>query len=186
MHYTQTSIAGLWFIDPVTLGDERGYFMESYRASDFAAHIGELAIVQENQSRSQRGVLRGLHLQKGAYAQAKLVRCVEGAVLDVAVDLRKGSPTYGHHVCVELSSENHRQVYIPRGFAHGFLTLTEHATLQYKVDNMYHPESECSIRFDDPDLGIDWEQMGLKKEQFILSEKDLKGMSLSEFQHLHW
>lgn len=157
--------------------------MESFRAADFAAHIGELAIVQENQSRSQHGVLRGLHLQKGAYAQAKLVRCVEGAVLDVAVDLRKGSPTYGHHLAVELSSENHRQVYIPRGFAHGFLTLSEHATLQYKVDNVYHPESECSIRFDDPDLSIDWECMGMTKEQFILSERDKAGLSLREFQH---
>lgn len=186
MHYTQTSIAGLWFIDPVALGDDRGYFMESFRTLDFAAHIGELAIVQENQSRSQYAVLRGLHLQKGIYAQAKLVRCVEGAVLDVAVDLRKGSPTYGHHLTVELSSDNHRQVYIPRGFAHGFLTLTEYATLQYKVDNVYHPESECSIRFDDPDLGINWEQKGIEKGQFILSERDKKGVSLKEFQHLNF
>lgn len=160
--------------------------MESFRASDFAAHIGELAVVQENQSRSQQGVLRGLHLQKGAYAQAKLVRCVEGAVLDVAVDLRKGSPTYGHHLAVELSSDNHRQVYIPRGFAHGFLTLTEYATLQYKVDNIYHLESECSIRFDDPELGIDWERMGITKDAFILSERDKKGISLKEFQHLNF
>lgn len=186
MHYTQTSIPGLWLIDPVTLGDDRGYFMEAFRAADFAAHIGELSIVQENQSRSQRGVLRGLHLQKGAAAQAKLVRCIEGAVLDVAVDLRRGSPTYGQHLAVELTSDNHRQVFIPRGFAHGFLTLSEHATLQYKVDNIYHPESECSIRYDDPDLGIDWARAGIAPEAFILSARDKQGISLKEFQHLHF
>lgn len=183
MRYTQTSIPGLWLIEPVAFGDERGYFMEVYRAADFARHIEEFSIVQENQSRSRYGVLRGLHLQQGAHAQAKLVRCVEGCVLDVAVDLRKGSPTYGQHLCFELSDSNHREVYIPRGFAHGFLTLSEHATLQYKVDNAYHPESECSIRYDDPDLAIDWAQGGIPAVAFVLSAKDLDGISFELYQH---
>lgn len=183
MRYTQTSIAGLWLIEPVVFGDERGYFMETFRIADFARHIEEFNVVQENESRSRYGVFRGLHLQQGAHAQAKLVRCVEGAIFDVAVDLRKGSPTYGQHLCFELSSTNHRQLYIPRGFAHGFLTITEHATLQYKVDNAYHPESECSIKFDDPDLGIDWASTGIPREAFVLSAKDLDGISFCDYQH---
>lgn len=183
MRYTQTSIAGLWLIEPVALGDERGYFMETYRMADFAMHIEEFAIVQENESRSRYGVLRGLHMQLGAHAQAKLVRCVEGKVLDVAVDLRKGSPTFGQYLAFELSSENHRQLYIPRGFAHGFLTMTEFATLQYKVDNAYHPESECCIRFDDPDLAIDWTVAGVEASEYVLSTKDLAGISFEVYQH---
>lgn len=182
MRYSQTAIPGLWLIEPSLHRDERGHFYESYKASDFALHIGELAVVQENESRSRRGVLRGLHLQRGEAAQAKLVRCVEGKVLDVVVDLRKGSASYGQHLAIVLSADNHRQLFVPRGFAHGFLTLSDYATLQYKVDNIYDPKSECTLRYDDPTLGIDWEQEGILASDFVLSPKDLEGISLELYR----
>lgn len=185
MQYSQTSISGLWVIEPQVLGDERGYFFESYRSAELANTIGAFSVVQENQSRSRRGVLRGLHLQLGAYAQAKLVRCVEGAVLDVAVDLRQGSPTFAQHFALELSADNHKQLFIPRGFAHGFLTLSEYATLQYKVDNSYSPEHECSLRYDDEALAIDWLSSGLRASDLILSPKDEQGLSLEEYRGIH-
>lgn len=185
MRYNQTSIPGLWLIEPAVLKDERGHFFESYRKDDFAMQIGGFSIVQENESRSKRGVLRGLHLQTGEHAQAKLVRCVEGAVLDVAVDLRSGSPTFGQHYSVVLSADNHRQLFVPRGFAHGFLTLSEYATLQYKVDNHYHASSECSLRYDDPALGIEWSVEGVEIPGFILSRKDLEGISFDLYKRQH-
>lgn len=181
MKYTQTSISGLWLIEPKILEDERGYFFESYRQGDFARYIGSILFVQENESRSHRGVLRGLHLQRGEYAQSKLVRCVEGAVLDVAVDLREGSPTFGLYYSVVLSSQNHRQLFIPRGFAHGFLTLSSFATLQYKVDNVYNASSECSIRYDDPALNINWSAEGWEINDFVLSPKDAHAISLETY-----
>ena len=187
MRYTQTTIPGLWIIEPALIGDERGYFFESFRSADFAMHIGELTIVQENQSRSKQGVLRGLHLQTGEHAQAKLIRCVEGAILDVAVDLREGSPTFGQHFAIELSSENHKQIFIPRGFAHGFLTLSDYATLQYKVDNAYHALSECSWRYEDPALGINWgADNDINPESYILSKKDLEGISFELYKRQHF
>lgn len=185
MQYSQTSIPGLWVIEPAILSDERGHFFESFKRTDFALHIGELDIVQENESRSKRGVLRGLHLQTGAHAQAKLVRCVEGAVLDVALDLRQGSATFGQHFSIVLSADNHKQLYIPRGFAHGFLTLSEWATLQYKVDNPYKAVSELSLRYDDPILGIDWGAEGIDPSEFILSTKDLEGVSFELYKRQH-
>lgn len=185
MRYSQTSIPGLWLIEPAVIGDERGYFFESYRSADFANHIGGLSVVQENQSRSKRGVLRGLHLQTGEYAQAKLLSCVEGSILDVAVDLRQGSPTFGQHYKTILSADNHRQLFIPRGFAHGFLTLSECATLQYKVDNNYNAASECSLRYDDPALSIDWASGGIDPSEFILSRKDEEGISFELYKRQH-
>lgn len=182
MNYTQTPISGLWLIEPKVFEDERGYFFESYRQSDFVRHIGSILFVQENESRSQRGVLRGLHLQRGEYAQSKLVRCVEGRILDVAVDLREGSPTFGKHYSLVLSSENHRQLFIPRGFAHGFLTLSAFATLQYKVDNVYNAESECSLRYDDPILDINWSVEGEEEiGDFVLSNKDTQAISFEMY-----
>jgi dTDP-4-dehydrorhamnose 3,5-epimerase len=147
--------------------------METWREEDFNAHVGyAVHFVQDNQSLSSRGVLRGLHYQKGAASQAKLVRVLQGSVVDVAVDLRRDSPTFGHHVIVELSEDNKRQLFIPRGFAHGFQVLSEKAVFTYKVDNRYAPETECSIRFDDPSLAIQWPIMG--EGEVLLSEKDLR------------
>lgn len=185
MQYSKTSIPGLWVLEPALIGDERGHFFESYKRSDFARHIGDLDIVQENESRSRQGVLRGLHLQTGAYAQAKLIRCVEGEILDVALDLRSGSPTFGQHYSIILSAENRKQLYIPRGFAHGFLTLSEFATLQYKVDNPYKAMSELSLRYDDPALGIDWSIGGIAPTDFILSNKDQEGISFELYRRQH-
>lgn len=186
MRYNQTSIPGLWVIEPAIIRDERGYFYESFRSADFAMHIGELTVVQENQSHSKRGVLRGLHLQTGEYAQAKLIRCISGSILDVAVDLRPGSPTFGQHFSTILSEDNHKQIFIPRGFAHGFLTISETATLQYKVDNVYNAQSECSLRFDDPALGIDWTRGNdLLPEEHILSKKDIEGISFDLYKRQH-
>lgn len=177
MNFTQLSIPGVWLVEPVRFGDARGYFMESFKLEEFQAHIGDIHFVQDNESLSTRGVLRGLHFQKGEFSQAKLVRVSQGAVLDVAVDLRGGSPTFGHHVAVELSQENARQLFIPRGFAHGFVVLSDTAQFQYKVDNVYAPHSEATLRFDDPALGIDWR---LPHSELLLSPKDLKGLPLSE------
>lgn len=172
MEYIKTAIPDVWILSPRVFEDPRGYFMETWREEDFNAHIGHgVHFVQDNQSLSSRGVLRGLHYQKGDAAQAKLVRVLQGAVVDVAVDLRKDSPTFGQHVMVELSEENKRQLFVPRGFAHGFQVLTERAVFTYKVDNRYAPEAECSIRYDDPKLGITWPITN--PAEILLSEKDL-------------
>ena len=178
MQFTETDIKGVWLIEPKRFGDSRGYFMESFRLSEFEAHVGHVAFVQDNESLSHRGVLRGLHMQRGEWGQAKLVRVSHGRVLDVNVDLRPGSPTFGRHVAVELSHENGRQLFVPRGFAHGFVVLSDTAQFQYKVDNYYHPEAECTLRYDDPALGIDWV---LPESELDLSEKDRRGLPLSDF-----
>ena len=177
MKFTPLEIDGVWLVEPRRFGDARGYFMESFKKSEFEANIGKIDFIQDNESFSSRGVLRGLHFQKGEFSQAKLVRVSRGTVLDVAVDLRGDSPTFGRHVAVELSQDNARQLFIPRGFAHGFVVLTETAQFQYKVDNAYAPQSEATLRFDDPALAIDWR---MPVSECLLSEKDLRGMSLSE------
>jgi dTDP-4-dehydrorhamnose 3,5-epimerase len=169
MKFTKTSIVGLVIIEPRVFGDERGYFLESYNEKEFEQAICKVSFVQDNESKSSKGVLRGLHFQKPPFNQAKLVRCIAGRVLDVAVDIRKGSPTYGKHVAIELSGENKKQVFVPKGFAHGFSVLSETAIFAYKVDNKYVPESDSGIRYDDTELGIDW---GLPQEKVQLSEKD--------------
>lgn len=172
MEYIKTDIEGVWVLEPKVFEDARGYFMETWREEDFNKAIGhDTHFVQDNQSMSSRGVLRGLHFQKGNDSQAKLVRVLQGSVVDVAVDLRKNSATFGKYVMVELSAENKRQLFIPRGFAHGFQVLSDTAVFTYKVDNRYAPQSECSIRFDDPTIGIDWP---IKGNEVVLSEKDLK------------
>ena len=158
----------MFIIEPKAFTDARGYFMESYKQSEFEKHIGKISWIQENESKSSKGVLRGLHLQTGEFAQAKLVRVVTGRVLDVAVDVREGSATYGKHVAVELSAENHRQLYIPRGFAHGFLVLSDECIFQYKVDNVYCKESESGYHYQSFD--IEWPEIGM---ELNLSEKDL-------------
>lgn len=173
MNYIPTDIEGVWILEPRLFEDARGYFMETYRKEDFDRAIGqEVNFIQDNQSKSSRGVLRGLHYQRGETSQAKLVRVLHGTVVDVAVDLRRNSPTFGRHVMVELSAENHRQLFIPRGFAHGFQVLSDEAVFTYKVDNRYAPEAECSIRFDDPALDIRWPIS--HPDEMLLSEKDLK------------
>ena len=169
MDVIQTDIPEVVIIEPRLFEDERGYFFESFSEREFFSKVREVRFVQDNESRSSYGVLRGLHFQKPPYAQSKLVRVIKGAVLDVAVDIRKGSPTFGRHVAVELSEDNHRQIFIPRGFAHGFAVLTEDVVLQYKCDNFYAPQSEGAIAWDDPDLGIDWK---IPAEDVILSAKD--------------
>ncbi len=173
MNYIKTEIPDVWVCEPKVFADARGYFMETWRASDFNEHIGhEVDFVQDNQSMSSRGVLRGLHFQKGEFSQAKLVRVLQGTVVDVAVDLRQASPTFGKYVMVELSAENKRQLFIPRGFAHGFQVLSDTAVFTYKVDNIYAPQAECSIRYDDPKIGIAWPITNPK--ELLLSEKDLQ------------
>ena len=173
MNYIKTEIPDVWVCEPKVFADARGYFMETWRASDFNEHIGhEVNFVQDNQSMSSRGVLRGLHFQKGEFSQAKLVRVLQGTVVDVAVDLRKSSPTFGKYVMVELSAENKRQLFIPRGFAHGFQVLSDTAVFTYKVDNIYAPQAECSIRYDDPKIGIAWPITN--PQELLLSEKDLQ------------
>jgi len=173
MNYIKTNIPDIWILEPRVFEDARGYFMETWREADFNAHIGrDVHFVQDNQSLSTRGVLRGLHYQKGECSQAKLVRVLQGTVVDVAVDLRQSSPTFGHYVMAELSEENKRQLFIPRGFAHGFQVLSPVAAFTYKVDNRYAPEAECSIRYDDPRLAIAWPITDAS--ELILSEKDLK------------
>lgn len=177
MEYIETKIAGVWLLEPRVFEDSRGYFMETYRAEEFDSKIGKTVFVQDNESKSSYGVLRGLHYQKGEWSQAKLVRVIEGRVLDVAVDLRKSSPTFGQHVAVELSAENKRQLFIPRGFAHGFAVLSEKAVFVYKVDNVYMPSAEASIQYNDPAIGIDWP---IPEADMILSPKDINGVSLAE------
>lgn len=170
MQVIPTDIQGVFIIEPRVFGDARGYFFESFSARDFARETGiEVDFVQDNESFSRYGVLRGLHFQMPPYAQAKLVRVVQGAVLDVAVDLRSGSPTYGRHVATELTAENHRQFFMPKGIAHGFSVLSPEVIFQYKCDEYYHPESEGALAWDDPDLAIDWK---LPADKVLLSEKD--------------
>lgn len=169
MKVIDTSIEGAYIIEPRIFSDSRGYFFESYSQKEFDEKIGPIRFVQDNESYSSYGVLRGLHFQKPPFVQSKLVRVISGRVLDVAVDIRKGSPTYGQHVAVELSGENHRQFFIPRGFAHGFVVLSETALFQYKCDNFYAPQSEGAIAWDDPELAIDWR---IPADRILLSEKD--------------
>lgn len=177
----ETEIPGVFILEPQVFGDERGYFMESWSQRDFDAAVRPIRFVQDNESKSRYGVLRGLHFQKGRYSQSKLVRVVSGRVLDIAVDIRVGSPTFGRHVACELSGENHRQFFIPRGFAHGFSVLSGEALFQYKCDNPYVPSAEGAIAWDDPVLGIDW---GLPKADIILSEKDRHHLPLSRAEGL--
>lgn len=177
MNYIQTEIDGVWLIEPNVFSDERGYFMETFKKEEFEAHIGPVDFIQDNESKSSFGVLRGLHYQKGESSQAKLVRVLKGEVFDVAVDLRKSSPTFGKYVGVLLSEENKRQFFIPRGFAHGFAVLSEEAVFVYKVDNKYNPQAESSILYNDETLGIEWP---LAESQMVLSPKDKHGMSFKE------
>ncbi|WP_102406069.1 dTDP-4-dehydrorhamnose 3,5-epimerase [Parabacteroides bouchesdurhonensis] len=178
MTYTETDIPGVWIIEPKVFSDARGYFMEAFKQNEFEACIGKFDFVQDNESCSTKGVLRGLHYQLAPYSQSKLVRVIKGRVLDVAVDVRAGSPTFGKYIAVELSGENKRQLFIPQGFAHGFHVLSEEAVFTYKVDNPYTPSHERGIRFDDPAIHVDW---GIKDLSLInLSEKDKNAPCLNE------
>lgn len=172
-----TELEGVWILEPKVFGDSRGYFMETFKQDDFERHIGRVNFVQDNESRSSYGVLRGLHYQKGDDSQAKLVRVIKGRVLDVAVDLRRSSPTFGRHLAVELSEDNKRQFFIPRGFAHGFVVLSDEAIFCYKVDNVYAPQSECSIRYNDPTLAIAWP---IPEADMKLSAKDTDGVDFRD------
>ena len=178
MKLISTEIEGVFIIEPRLFQDDRGYFFESYSEKDFNREVREIHFVQDNESKSSYGVMRGLHFQRPPFTQSKLVRCVKGAVLDVAVDIRKGSPTYGQHVAVELTEENHRQFFVPRGFAHGFAVLSKTAIFQYKCDNFYHPEADGGISILDNSLGIDWH---IPTDHAILSEKDTKHPLLKDF-----
>lgn len=180
MEIKTTNIAGVIILQPRIFGDERGYFFESFSQRDFERQVCKTTFVQDNESKSCYGVLRGLHFQKPPYAQSKLVRVVKGKVLDVAVDIRKGSPTFGRHVAVELSEENKLQFFIPRGFAHGFAVLSEEAVFQYKCDNFYAPEYEGALAWDDPELGIDWK---IPVDDVILSEKDRNNPRLKNAEY---
>ena len=177
MEYIETEIKGVLIVEPKVFDDQRGYFFEAWKKEEFQRHAGPVEFVQDNESKSSYGVLRGLHYQKGDASQAKLVRVIKGRVLDVAVDLRKDSSTFGHHVMVELSDTNKRQLFIPRGFAHGFLVLSDEAIFTYKVDNIYAPAAEASIRFDDPDLAIQWP---IDMSKIVTSAKDLRGVAFSD------
>ena len=177
MDYIKTEIDGVWIIQPKVFNDARGYFFEAWKKEEVEQHVGRVDFIQDNESKSSYGVLRGLHYQKGDFSQAKLVRVIKGRVVDVAVDIRRNSPTFGKHVMVELSDENKRQFFIPRGFAHGFLVLSDEAVFTYKVDNPYAPQSEASIRFDDPDLAIQWP---IDANDVLTSAKDLDALSLKD------
>jgi dTDP-4-dehydrorhamnose 3,5-epimerase len=178
LNIIKTKIPGLVIIEPKVFKDPRGYFFQSFSQREFEEKVRKINFVQDNESMSSYGVMRGLHFQAPPFTQSKLVRCVKGKVLDVAVDIRKGSPTYGQHVAVLLTEENHRQFFIPQGFAHGFAVLSETALFQYKCDNFYHPEADGGISIVDDTLGIDW---GLPIEEALLSEKDTKHLKLAEF-----
>lgn len=173
----ETNIEGVIIIEPRLFEDERGYFFESFNQKEFQEKVCKTTFIQDNESKSSYGVIRGLHFQKPPFAQSKLVRVVKGSVLDVAVDIRKGSPTFGQHVAVELTEDNHRQFFIPRGFAHGFSVLSKEVIFQYKCDNFYAPQSEGAIAWDDPDLGIDWQ---ISIDEILLSEKDKSHPKLAE------
>lgn len=177
MEYIKTEIEGVWIIQPKVFNDARGYFFEAWKKEEFEEHVGKVSFLQDNESKSSYGVLRGLHYQKGEFSQAKLVRVIKGCVLDVAVDIRKDSPTFGKHVMVELSEDNKRQFFIPRGFAHGFLVMSDEAIFTYKVDNIYAPQAEASIRFDDPDIAIKWP---IDSKDVLTSAKDMDAKSLKE------
>lgn len=179
MEVIKTNIEGVIIIEPRIFKDDRGYFFESFSQREFEEKVCKTTFVQDNESKSSYGVLRGLHFQKPPFAQSKLVRVIKGAVLDVAVDIRKGSPTFGQYVSVELTSDNHRQFFIPRGFAHGFSVLSEEVIFQYKCDNFYSPQSEGAIAWNDPDLNIDWR---IPIEEVVLSEKDSKHPKLKDLQ----
>ncbi len=179
MQIIKTELEGVVVIEPKVFGDNRGYFFESFSERDFVEKVADVKFVQDNESKSCYGVVRGLHFQKPPYAQSKLVRVVKGAVLDVVVDIRKGSPTYGKHIAVELSEDNHRQTFIPRGFAHGFAVLSDEAIFQYKCDSFYAPQSEGAIAWDDPDLGIDWR---IPADKIILSAKDMAHPRLKDIE----
>jgi dTDP-4-dehydrorhamnose 3,5-epimerase len=177
VEFIPQSIPDVWVIEPKVHDDDRGYFVETFRQDKFEDALGyKVNFIQDNESKSSKGVLRGLHFQLAPHAQSKLVRVIEGAVLDVAVDIRKGSPSFGQHVAVELSDDNKKQLFIPRGFAHGFVVLTDTATFAYKVDNYYSPECDRGLAFDDIDLNIDWQ---LTKQQLLLSDKDTQQPTLS-------
>lgn len=177
MEIIKTAIEGVIIIEPDIFRDERGYFFEAFNQQEFEKKVCKTTFVQDNESKSSYGVIRGLHFQKPPFAQSKLVRVIKGSVLDVAVDIRKDSPTFGQHVAVELTEKNHKQFFIPKGFAHGFAVLSDEVVFQYKCDEFYHPESEGAIAWDDPELKIDWQ---ISKEKVILSEKDKKHKKLSE------
>lgn len=179
MNIIQTQIPDVLIIEPRVFQDDRGYFFESFSQRLFEEKICKTVFIQDNESKSSYGVIRGLHFQKPPFCQSKLVRVIKGAVLDVAVDIRIGSPTYGQSVAVELTEENHRQFFVPRGFAHGFSVLSEEVIFQYKCDNYYAPQSEGAIAWDDPDLGIDW---GIPTDKAILSEKDRKHLLLKDME----
>ena len=177
MNFIKTEIDGVVIVEPKVFGDSRGYFFESYNRADFVANGIENEFVQDNQSMSSYGVIRGLHCQTGEHAQAKLVRVLQGRVLDVAVDIRPDSPTFGKYVAVELSDENKRQLFIPRGFLHGFSVLSETAVFAYKCDNLYAPGAEFGVRFDDPDIGVDWK---IPADKVLVSDKDKNGKRLKD------
>ena len=184
MEIIKTNIEGVLIIEPKVFGDKRGYFFESFSQREFDEKVAPILghtinFVQDNESMSSYGVMRGLHFQRPPFTQSKLVRCVKGAVLDVAVDIRKGSPTYGQHVAVELTEYNHRQFFVPRGFAHGFAVLSDEAVFAYKCDNIYTPSAERGLRFDDPAIGINWR---IKPEKWNLSEKDKKHPTFSDIE----
>jgi dTDP-4-dehydrorhamnose 3,5-epimerase len=178
MEVIKTKIDGLLILEPRIFEDSRGYFFESFSQKDFNQQVGPVVFVQDNESKSSYGVMRGLHFQRPPLTQSKLVRCVKGSVLDVAVDIRKDSPTYGQHVAVELTEDNHRQFFIPKGFAHGFAVLSDTAVFQYKCDEFYHPESEGGISILDDSLRIDWR---IPTDKAILSDKDTKHLLLKDF-----
>ena len=181
MEIIKTNIEGVVIIEPRIFKDDRGYFFESFSQREFEEKVCKTTFVQDNESKSSYGVVRGLHFQKPPFAQSKLVRVIKGVVLDVAVDIRKGSPTFGQYVSVELTGENHRQFFIPRGFAHGFSVLSEEVIFQYKCDNFYSPQSEGAIAWNDPDLNIDWR---IPAEKVVLSEKDSKHPRLKDWQNV--
>ena len=177
MEIINTALEGVVIIEPRVFNDSRGYFFESFSQREFDEKVRPIQFVQDNESMSTYGVIRGLHYQRMPYTQSKIVRCVKGRVLDVVVDIRKGSPTFGQHVAVELSEDNHRQIFIPRGFAHGFAVLSDVAIFQYKCDNFYHPESDAGIQLMDEELGIDWR---IPLSEAILSDKDLRHAKLRD------
>jgi dTDP-4-dehydrorhamnose 3,5-epimerase len=181
MEVIKTDIEGVVIIEPRIFKDDRGYFYESFSQREFEEKVCRTTFVQDNQSKSSYGVVRGLHFQKPPYSQSKLVRCIKGAVLDVAVDIRKGSPTFGKYVAVELTEDNHRQFFVPRGFAHGFAVLSEEAVFQYKCDNFYNKESEGSVAWNDQELAIDWR---IPVEKVLLSEKDKLSKTIAEADFL--
>ncbi len=179
MKFIEQKLKGAFIIEPQVFGDSRGYFMESYKKELFDRYIGPVDFIQDNESRSSYGVLRGLHFQRGQWSQAKLVRVTEGRVYDVIVDLRRSSPTFGQYMGVELSDENKRQLFVPRGFAHGFAVLSETAQFCYKVDNVYAPQAEVTLLYNDPRVGVEWP---IKPADMLLSEKDTRGLGFEEIE----